>query len=183
MRFVGEATWLGGLFWVIALVYFLAFLGRMAGGVDTRRRRARKRVCGACAQERRYRRRGYSPSRASRLSHTCRMTRVQLRERRDGQAAEWRKLNPEKLQHYARMRRARVRGAPGSFTRREWEDLLARTPKCPRCRRRWTSIRPPAGRTSPVTVDHVMPLSRGGSNDISNIQPMCHRCNSSKGAR
>jgi 5-methylcytosine-specific restriction endonuclease McrA len=28
--------------------------------------------------------------------------------------------------------------------------------------------------------DHVVPLSRGGHNDIANILPCCHRCNSDK---
>lgn len=32
-----------------------------------------------------------------------------------------------------------------------------------------------------VTVDHVVPLSRGGKNTISNIQALCLRCNASKG--
>lgn len=32
-------------------------------------------------------------------------------------------------------------------------------------------------------VDHVVPLVRGGSNDASNIQVTCPRCNLSKGAR
>ena len=30
------------------------------------------------------------------------------------------------------------------------------------------------------TIDHIMPLSRGGTNDIKNLQLACKRCNSMK---
>lgn len=32
-----------------------------------------------------------------------------------------------------------------------------------------------------LTVDHIVPLSRGGANDDSNLQTLCRRCNSRKG--
>ncbi len=34
-----------------------------------------------------------------------------------------------------------------------------------------------------LTIDHKMPVSRGGSNDINNLQTMCMPCNASKGAK
>ena len=34
-----------------------------------------------------------------------------------------------------------------------------------------------------LTIDHITPLSRGGSHDISNINPACSVCNISKGNR
>lgn len=34
-----------------------------------------------------------------------------------------------------------------------------------------------------LTVDHVVPRSTGGTNDISNLLPACSRCNGRKGAK
>lgn len=82
---------------------------------------------------------------------------------------------------FAQRRRARLKGATGTYTTEEWEDLVAQYDHCPRCLRKWEDIPLPPGRSSVITVDHIIPISKGGSNSIDNIQPLCYSCNSVKG--
>lgn len=39
------------------------------------------------------------------------------------------------------------------------------------------------GSTERLEIDHIQPLSRGGTNDLGNLQVLCLPCNRSKGAR
>lgn len=39
------------------------------------------------------------------------------------------------------------------------------------------------GTTEELSIDHIVPRSRGGSNERGNLQVLCRRCNTSKGAR
>jgi 5-methylcytosine-specific restriction endonuclease McrA len=69
-------------------------------------------------------------------------------------------------------RRAASYGYAGEhFTEEEWLDLLdAFGHRCLRC-----------GADEDLSVDHVVPLSLGGSNAIENIQVLCVPCNIEKG--
>lgn len=95
-------------------------------------------------------------------------------------ARQWAKANPERRtqvsRRHASKRRAWKRNSPGEYTLAEWTALCERYDfHCLRCKRRAPDI--------DLTADHVLPLSKGGSNLIDNIQPLCLHCNLSKNAR
>lgn len=87
-------------------------------------------------------------------------------------------LNPEKFQTVAQQDRSRnlrwLREfvAQGSFTPSEFKALCNQYGNiCLRCRKKRVLV-----------ADHVISLAQGGKNDITNIQPLCKRCNGIKGA-
>lgn len=83
----------------------------------------------------------------------------------------WKRLNPEKANLYERIRYARKRSNSGNYTPDEWLALCKKyDSRCLACGRADVKL----------TVDHVVPLSLGGSNDIANIQPLCNNCNAAK---
>lgn len=115
----------------------------------------------------------YTQRHPERIRARTRRYRERTKEiQRDRYRQYWR-AHPEAVLAWNHARRARVRNAEGRFTAQEWTDLKARyNYTCLRCGKCEPEIK--------LSVDHVIPLHHGGSNYISNIQPLCKPCNSIK---
>lgn len=96
-------------------------------------------------------------------------TRARCRERWHNDP-EYRKRKNKQGAIKMQRRRMSIQSSGTDYTVDEWTNLCAHYDyRCLAC-----------GEQKPLTADHIVPLSRGGSNSIDNIQPLCHRCNSIK---
>ena len=85
----------------------------------------------------------------------------------------WTKNNPEKARYLGHRARIRRSNAGGSHTFQEWQELKIKYNfMCLCCKEFEPKIA--------LTADHIIPIARGGTDYISNIQPLCRKCNSIK---
>jgi 5-methylcytosine-specific restriction endonuclease McrA len=100
-------------------------------------------------------------------------TREKQRARVGEKSGAWKGGISKDHKHYHRIYRNRKLNAEGSHTNKEWENLKAQYNwTCPCCGRKEPEIK--------LAGDHIIPLSKGGSDNIENIQPLCKSCNSKK---
>ena len=101
----------------------------------------------------------------------CKRWRENNREHSRMLAARYLKEHPElgRIKHNARRERL-YSGNCNKFSAEEWQQLCEKYDnRCLCC-----------GKKKKLTMDHIIPVSLGGSNGIDNIQPLCRECNSSK---
>lgn len=104
---------------------------------------------------------------------TSRLYAEKNKEKRAIVQAEYRKNNPEKRKAHEAKRSALEKSAEGEFSPTEWKELCQKYDyTCLCCGKKEPEIK--------LSPDHVIPLSRGGTNYISNIQPLCGHCNRKK---
>ena len=97
------------------------------------------------------------------------------------------KANKERINKLARLRYnrernhlkvskrwARTKSSNGSFSLEEWNEIKRlQEYLCLVCKRKEPEIK--------LTIDHILPISKGGKHIKENIQGLCLSCNSSKG--
>ncbi len=122
------------------------------------------------AQSREY----HSKNRDKILSRMARYGNL-TREVRNEKASLWRKENPKKRVAYEAKRRSLKIGSFGSFTVEDVDRIMSlQKNKCANCQ---------CCVLGGYHVDHVNPLSKGGSNGPENIQILCPNCNQRKHAK
>lgn len=85
--------------------------------------------------------------------------------------SQWRKTHPEYVSATNQRYRARKANAPGKgVTAEQWERIVyACNSRCTYC-----------NAEGQVTMDHIVPLSKGGAHDPTNVVPACMSCNTTK---
>lgn len=84
------------------------------------------------------------------------------------------KVTSSKAKHNRRLREANVEC---TLTSKQWSTILkSYNNRCAICGVKFTDVIKP-------TVDHIIPVSKGGGLTFENVQPLCRSCNSSKNNR
>jgi hypothetical protein len=95
----------------------------------------------------------------------------------------WRHKNIEKILSWNRKRMLKKKGVKGYHTLTEWNELKKKHQyKCMKCGilekellKKWKNTN-----FTKLTRDHIIPISKGGTDYITNILPLCVSCNSKK---
>lgn len=110
------------------------------------------------------------------LYYSKKQYREENQEAERARIISWQKANPEQEQERRRRgkmaRRMRNQENPvNDLTTTQWREILdAYGHRCVYCGRKMQRL----------TMDHIIPLSKGGSHTASNVVPACRSCNSKK---
>jgi 5-methylcytosine-specific restriction endonuclease McrA len=113
--------------------------------------------------------------------HRAKDKLYRARRSQESKAARWARENTlaKRLRDRIRLQKLRT-GDPGNphhLTGQQWKDLNDHYGHICLCCKTHESDTPQ--RT--LTIDHIIPISKGGKNTIDNVQPLCLSCNAKKG--
>jgi 5-methylcytosine-specific restriction endonuclease McrA len=114
------------------------------------------------------------------FAENSREYRTKHKEELATKKSEYNKANPHKAKERNAQRRNRY-ASDGTITKSEYQSALAahidvHSNRWPYCDHEYSP-------TNKVTLDHIVPIAKGGMHSMYNIQFMCLSCNSSKNAR
>lgn len=104
-------------------------------------------------------------------------------EKQHARTAMWERNNPHAVAAKNARRRSRKKNNGGSYTAAEWAILKNSYGGCAGCGLSEPEIMAIGRKLVP---DHVVALAKDGTNDIGNLQPLCHGkggCNNKKSAK
>src|ERR1700676_2110312 len=105
----------------------------------------------------------YYAAHSRRAQEASKRWRDKNRKRVNEKSREYSKKHREQYRMHCISRRTRKTAAGGSFTVSEWKTLCKKHKhRCLCCTKR-----------RKLTADHVLPISKGGTSNIENIQPLC----------
>lgn len=113
------------------------------------------------------------------ISKKCKGWREKNRDRQLAYAKQYREENKEKENARKRNRRRAQEAAEGFHTAEDIGNLFAaQKGKCAYCKEKLSTVL-----HNKYHVDHIMPISLGGSHWPSNLQLLCKTCNLKKHAK
>ena len=92
------------------------------------------------------------------------------RDRIRARISAYTKANPEGSRARMHKRRAAKTQAGGAYTSAQWMTLCNKYGNVCLC----------CEKSAQLTPDHVIPIAKGGTSNIDNIQPLCMPCNAKK---
>lgn len=132
---------------------------------DSRYRSGHRTQCKACDA---IKAKKWKMANSERWDSYMRSWRSQNKEKTTQNLVDWRNQNRKRLHEQLHRRRVRLqKGSIYVISKKDLKRLYSS--KCVSC-----------GSAERISLDHIIPISRGGRHSIGNLQPMCPSCNSSK---